>query len=332
MIAWDGLPARAVSVEILGIDVGKREMHAVLLQQDRSVSKSVPNSAAGFRQLQAWLRNRKVERLHVCLEATGGWSEDVAVALYEAGHVVSLVNPMRIKAFAGSEMLRTKTDRVDAALIARFCRMHVPEPWTPPALEIRILQGLVRRYQSLVQMRTEEQNRLQAPMVTSVVQASIEATLAHLCREIERVECEIRQLFDNYPPLRRQRELLTSIPGIGETTAARILGEMPNIAEFRSVKAVAAYAGLSPRHYESGMIRWPSRIAKTGNASLRTALYFPAISAIRFNPKLRNLANRLRERRKSNMTIIAAVMRKLLTIAYAVLKSGRAFDLTYGNG
>ena len=242
-------------MEILGIDVGKHEMHAVLLQHDRSAAKSVANSAAGFKQLQTWLRNRQVERVHACLEATGGWSEDLALALYEAGHVVSLVNPMRIKAFAKSEMLRTKTDRIDAALIARFCLTHAPEPWVPPAEEIRALQGLVRRYQSLVQMRTEEQNRFQAPMIASVVKSSIEATLAHLDREVDRVEREIDQLFDRYPPLRRQRELLTSIPGIGQTTAARILGEMPNITEFRDVKAVAAYAGLSPRHYESGSIR-----------------------------------------------------------------------------
>lgn len=318
-------------MEILGIDVGKHEMHAVLLQHDRSTSKSLSNSAAGFKQLQSWLCNRKAERVHACLEATGGWSEDLALALHEAGHVVSLVNPMRIKAFAKSEMLRTKADRIDAALIARFCRTQAPEPWTPPPPEIRILQGLVRRYQSLVQMRTEEQNRLQAPMIASVVKASIEATLSHLDREITRVEREIDQLFDRYPPLRQQRELLTSIPGIGETTAARILGEMPNIAEFRDVKAVAAYAGLSPRHHESGSIRWPSRIVKAGNASLRTALYFPAISAMRYNPLLRRFADRLRERGKSNMTIITAVMRKLLTLAYGVLKSSRFFDPTYAS-
>jgi Transposase len=107
-----------VIVEILGIDVGKHEMHAVLLQHERSTSKSVANSAAGFKQLQGWLRNRRVERAHACLEATGGWSEDLALVLHEAGHVVSLVNPRRIKSFARSEMLRTKTDLIDAALIA----------------------------------------------------------------------------------------------------------------------------------------------------------------------------------------------------------------------
>jgi len=318
-----------VPVEILGLDVGKRELHAVLLQGDRAASKSVANSPTGIAQLQTWLKNRKARRVHACLEATGGWSEDVALALNEAGHIVSLVNPSRIKAFAQSEMLRTKTDRVDAASIARFCRMYVPEPWTPPAPEIRTLQGLVRRYHSLVEMRTEEQNRLGAPIVAAPVKASITATLEHLERELERVDREIAQLFDEHPPLRRQRDLLVSIPGIGETTAARILGEMPNIVEFRGVKAVSAFAGLSPQHYESGSIRRPSRLSKAGNADLRQALYWPAISAMRHNPILRAFADRLRGRGKANMTIIAAVMRKLLTLAYGVLKSGRAFDPSY---
>jgi transposase len=329
VVAKDSSPINEVNVDILGIDVGKREMHAVLLQGDRSASKSVPNTTAGFKQLQTWLRNRKVEGLHACLEATGGWSEDVAIALADIGFSVSLVNPVRVKAFAQSEMLRIKTDQIDAALIARFCRMHAPPVWVPPSPEIRILQGLVRRYQSLIQMRTDEQNRLQSPMTGGAVEESITSTLEHLDRELERVDREIQRLFDEYPSLRRQRDLLLSIPGIGATTAARILGEMPNIAEFRDVKAVAAYAGLSPRHYESGSVRRPSRIAKTGNANLRTALYFPAISAIRFNPILRTFADRLRERGKANLTIIAAVMRKLLILAYGVLKSGQAFDPAY---
>jgi len=319
------------TLDVLGIDVGKRDLHAVLLQGKRSASKSVPNSGAGIGQLQTWLTNRKIERVHVCLEATGGWSEEVAIALNEAGHVVSLVNPARIKAFAQSELLRTKTDRIDAALIARFCGLHEPEPWTPPAPEVRILQGLVRRQQSLIEMRVAEENRRGAPLVSAPVLASIEATLAHYAGELERVEREIKQLFKDYPTLRRRRDLLTSIPGIGKTTAARILGEVPNITELRGVKAVAAFAGLSPRHYQSGSIEYRSRLAKTGNAHLRRALYFPAITAIRHNPRIHEFAERLRARGdKSKMTVVAAAMRKLLTLAYGVLKSGRAFDPAYG--
>jgi len=318
-------------VDVLGIDVGKRDLHAALLQGDRAASKSVPNSHAGMEQLRMWLKNRNVEDVHVCLEATGGWSEQVAMSLIDAGCVVSIVNPARIKAFAQSELVRTKTDRVDAALIARFCRLHQPPPWTPPAPEIRILQGLVRRQHSLIDMRVEEENRRDAPMVAPAVTASIEATLEHLAGELERVAREIEQLFDDYPTLRRQRELLVSIPGIAESTAARILGEMPNITQFRDVKAVAAYAGLSPRHYQSGSIEHRSRLAKTGNAHLRRALYFPAISAMRFNPPIRAFAKRLSAREKTKMTVVAAAMRKLLALAYGVLKSDRAFDPLYGN-
>jgi transposase len=154
------------TLDIFGIDVRKRDLHAVLLQGNRSASRSVPNSGVGIAWLQAWLTNRKIGLVHVCLEATSGWSEEVAIALSEAGHVVSLVNPARIKAFAQSEMLRTKTDRIDAALIARFCRLHQPEPWIPPAPEIRTLQGLVRRQHSLIEMRVAEENWRGASVVS----------------------------------------------------------------------------------------------------------------------------------------------------------------------
>lgn len=260
------------------------------------------------------------------LRRPGGWSEGIAAVLHAAGHVVSIVNPARIKAFAQSEMLRTKTDRIDAALIGRFCRMHRPDPWIPPPPEVQELQGLARRHESLLRLRADEQNRLEAPAVTARIKKSIKATIAHIDREISRLESSIQELFRQHEAIRRQRDLLVSIPGIGLTTAARILAEMPNIAKFRNAKAVAAFAGLSPRHYESGSIRWPSRLSKSGNAKLRTALYFPAITAIRFNPTLKALADRLRSRGKANMTIIGAAMRKLLVLAYGVLKTGTPFE------
>lgn len=316
-------------MDFLGIDVGKSDLHAALLQGERSSTKSVPNSEIGIKQLVTWLKNRKAKNVHACLESTGGWSEAVACALHDVGYLVSIVNPCRIKAFAQSEMLRTKTDAVDAALIARFCRLHKPDPWTPPTSEVLALQALVRRYQSLTEMRTEEQNRLGAPMLTQAIRDSLETHIAELTEKLEKIDREIDQLFEDHPPLREQRDLLTSIPGIGEKTAARILGEMPHIAEFRDVKAVVAYAGLSPRHYQSGSIRRSSRLAKTGNGKLRCALYFPAVTALRFNPIIKSLAERLGERGKAKMSIIAAAMRKLLVLAYGVLKSGKPFDPAY---
>ena len=266
---------------------------------------------------------------HVCLEASGGWSEGVALSLHERGFLVSIVNPSRIKAFAQSEMLRTKTDRVDAALIARFCRMHRPDKWTPASPETQALQALVRRQEVLIRLRADELNRLEAPMLHEIVKASIAATMLALDSELARIENAIQQLFSVSEKLGSQRNLLISIPGVGKATAALILGELPNLAQFRDSKAVAAFAGLSPRHYESGSIRWPSRLSKSGNANLRRALYFPAVTAIRYNPVFRSFANRLKSRGKSSMTIIAAVMRKLLVLSYAMLKSGKTFEIQH---
>ncbi len=311
---------------ILGIDVGKMNFHASMLFADgKTASKSFPNNATGFEQLAKWISNRKVDFVHACLEATGGWSEALALYLHERGNVVSVVNPHRIKAFGQSEGLRTKTDGVDAALIARFCRSQSPSPWTPPKPAVRALQALVRRRQSLVEMRTQELNRAQGPEVDSAVVQSINELLAHLDRQIEAIDAQIERTIDDDPTLREHRELLESIPGIARRTATTIIGEMPDLAKFRDVKAVAAQAGLSPRHQQSGTNPGRSHLSKAGNAHLRQALYFPAIVAIKCNPTIRSFAGRLRARGKQPMVIVAACMRKLLTIAYGVLKSGRSF-------
>ena len=314
---------------ILGIDIGKSEFHACLLVEERTWSKSFPNGTAGFKQLSAWLRNRKVEKVHACLEATGGFEEALAIELFEGAHIVSVVNPSRIQAFAKSELLRTKTDRVDAALIARFCRAHQPDPWTPPAPEIRALQALVRRHSSLQEMLQTENNRLGAARVDPAVERSLQEHIAYLEAEVKTVADKIRKLIDQHPPLRRQRDLLASIPGIADLTASRILGEIPNISEYRSAKELAAFAGLSPREHQSGTLRGRTRIAKVGNARLRKALYFPALSAIQHNLVITTFYARLLAAGKPKIVAVAAVMRKMLVLAYGVLKSNQPFDPAY---
>lgn len=311
---------------MLGIDVSKNDFHAMLLDESgKSAKHSFPNRAAGFTQLLKWLRNRRIEHVHVCMEATGGWGEDLALELHSQGHVVSIVNPARIKAFGQSEGLRTKTDEVDAALIARFCRAHNPEPWTPPSPKERQLQALIRRRESLVDMRTQEHNRSESARRTAAVDASIADHITYLDAQIANIEDEIRALIDGDNDLHGKRDLLLSIPGIGEQTASAILGEMPGLSEFRDVKAVAAYAGLSPRHNQSGLFHGQSRLCKAGNSYLRKSLYFPALTAMRLNPTIRAFAGRLAARGKRKMVIVTAAMRKLLTIAYGVLKTGKPY-------
>jgi transposase len=261
------------------------------------------------------------------LEATGTYSEAPALALYQAGHIVSVVNPAAIKAFAASRLSRIKTDKVDAGLIARFTVAQTPPRWTPPPQEVQELQALVRRLESLVEMRVMEENRLSSGIAVDSVRQSLEEHLAYLQTQIKQTEELIRRHINNHPTLKQQTELLDSIPGIAETTAARILAEMIDITQYKSARQVAAYAGLVPRERHSGSsLKGRARLSKVGNARLRKALYFPAITALRSSSFFKAWAKGLQERGKCKMTVICAVMRKLLHLAYGVLKNGKPFD------
>jgi transposase len=312
----------------LGLDLAKLKFNACLLRAGGKLRHKVfPNTAEGFARLSEWLGGQGAERVHACMEATGAYGDALAAYLHEAGHVVSRVNPAAIKAYAQSHLSRTKNDRVDAALIAGFCAERRPPAWAPPAAELRELQALVRRLDSLVEMRTMEENRLSSGVTVEAVRESVEGHLAYLSEQIRRTEALIRSHIDSHPGLRRQRELLDSIPGIGETTAAALLAEVPDIKEYRSARQVAAFAGLVPRERQSGSsVRGRARLSKIGNARLRKALYFPAVTALRCSPFFRAWAEGLRARGKSKMAVIGAAMRKLIHLAYGVLKTGRPFD------
>lgn len=312
----------------LGLDVAKLKFNACLMRAGGKLRHKVfSNSTAGFAQLSDWLKKQGVKRVHACMEATGTYGDSLATYLHEQDHTVSVVNPAAIKAYAQSHLSRTKTDRVDAALIAGFCGERRPPAWHPPEREVQELQALVRRLESLIEMRTAEENRLSSGISVGAVRESVEQLLAHLSDQIKRTEALIRDHIDQHPGLRRQRELLDSIPGIGETTAAALLAEVPDILQYKSARQVAACAGLVPRERQSGSsIRGRVRLSKIGNARLRKALYFPAVTALRCNPFFQQWAEGLRQRGKSKMAVIGAAMRKLIHLAYGVLKTGRPFD------
>jgi transposase len=313
----------------LGIDLSKETFHAFLLGDRADAKKVFPNTPKGFEQLTTWLKNRRADDVHVCMEATGAYWEALALYLHGLDQHVSVVNPARIKAFAQSELLRTKTDAVDAALIARFCKSQNPDPWVPSPPEIRVLQALMRHCDHLKKTRAQQSVYAQSSDA-AVVTASIREVIATLDEQIAQVERKIRRHFDDHPDLRRRRDLLTLIPGIGETTAGSILSEIPHLDRFESAKAVAAFAGLSPRERRSGTsIHGRPRMCKTGNARIRKALYVPAIVALRCNPILRIFAERLSAAGKHKRLIIGAVMRKLLVLAYGIFRSGAPFDANY---
>jgi transposase len=309
----------------LGIDIAQNKYDVALLVDGRTHTAQFANTPDQFAQLTAWLQQHGALQVHACLEATGRYGDALAAYLHAAGHRVSRINPARAWAYARSKLTRNKTDRVDAALLADFCRTQQPRVWTPPAPERAELQALVQHLEALKQMRTQELNRQKAKPPAPAVTQLLAAHLAFLDDQIAQLQAQIQALIDAHPTLSQQQALLVSIPGIGAMTAARLLAI--DLLNFASTRAVAAYAGLSPSQHTSGTsIHRQTHLSKVGNADLRKALYLPAVSAIRWNPVLADFAKRLTERGKAKMVIVGAAMRKLLCLAYGVLKSGRAFD------
>src|SRR5205085_6448251 len=188
-----------MTASALGIDIAKLKFNACLIQQSGKLKHKVfPNTPTGFTQLLEWLSKQGVERVHACLEATGTYGEALALFLHEAGQTVSVINPAAVKAFAQSRLSRTKTDKVDAELIARFTVAQQPGAWTPPAWEVRELQALARRLESLIEMRVAEENRLSSGSTVAVVRQSVEEHVAYLNEQIRRTEELIRDHINGH--------------------------------------------------------------------------------------------------------------------------------------
>jgi len=312
-------------MDVLGIDVSKAQLTMVLLQGESLTRKTVNNSSSGFRQLAAWLKNRKVRELHACLEATGVYGEAVAECLHDAGYIVSVVNPIQIKAFGRSTMVRTKTDAVDALVIAQFCRAQHPMPWTPAPENVREFRALIRRREALVDMITAEGNRLEAASAKEV-RRSIRSVLKALKAELALLEREITDHVDSDPQLRQTIDRLDEIPGVGSLTAMKLVAETNGFTVCTTSRELVAYAGLNPRHYQSGTIVLRQRISRVGNPALRKALFYAAMSAKNRSQYFRPFVDRLKAAGKRPLVIVTAIMRKLLVLAHTLTAKGTRFD------
>lgn len=311
----------------VGIDIAKDTFDVALLRGQQRQRGHFSNDRPGFGKLQRWLQKRGARGAHVALEATGNYWMELALFLQEQGYTVSVVNPKRIKRHAEAMMQRNKTDREDALTIADYCVKHAPDPWTAPSEAYLALRAMVRHLEALKTDRLREVNRLQSGIPNQQVQQTIERHLAFLDKQIEELTGAIEEHIDQYPDLKRDKELLKTIPGIGDAVAAVFLAEVPNVFRFAQASQLAAFAGLTPGNRLSGTsVRGRSRLLKWGNSHLRAILFMPALSAHRWNPIIAALKNRLQARGKNGMTINVAIMRKLLHLCYGVLKTGKPFD------
>ena len=310
----------------VGIDVSKATLDVVVLVEQKQSYCQVPNTTPGITDLLKWLDTfEQVET--VCLEATGRYGSRLAKMLYADGFRVSVLNPLRIKSFAQSLLSRNKTDKYDAFVIALYAQRMVPDPWTPPSNTLERLKERTRLLHSLKQTQQAYRNRLQSGLEDEITLGVIRDLIADLDERIIALRKSLISLIKQDNELNQQRQLLTSIPGVGDLTAAVFLAEVGEIHHFPSRRALASYVGITPRLHDSGTsVHRHSRISKQGNKRLRTALYFPAISAKKWNPICHEFSQRLEKTGLAKKAIIIAVMKKLLHQMYGVLKSQQPFD------
>lgn len=318
------------SAFFLGIDVGKSELFGHLIGPGEPISKRFDNTPKGIKSLVLWLR-KTVGRLPfvACLEQTGHYGDAIALALHEIRPGgVHLVNPQRIKSFGMQKLRRNKSDTADAKLIARFILSEHRElrPWQPKSTAEERVTALSRYADSLTQDTARMKTMLQS-QVDKSVRASISRQIKASQKELSTIRSEINRLISQDDQLKTRNRLVQTIPGIGEVAAHILLAELPHITQFDDARQLAAWAGLTPRHFASGTSgKTRTPITKIGSARLRRGLFMPAMTARLSNPLLKQFAERLKLNGKSPKQIIIAIMRKLLHQIYGILKSGLPFN------
>jgi transposase len=315
----------------LGIDVAKAKLDCMLLDTttDKRKSKVVPNSGAGFKQLLEWLSKHDAPNPHVVMEPTGVYHEAAALALTDAGLKLSLVNPAQLRKFAQGLAVKTKTDKADSVVLARFGATQHPPAWQPPSASVRALKALLTRRDAVADDLQRERNRQEADELSETPEAvseSIEQSIAFLEAELQRLQKMINEHIDNDPDLRGKKDLLETIPGVGPRVSDHMTALLAG-RTFERAEQLAAYLGLVPLQWESGSsVHGRPRMSKAGPAHLRKLLYMPAVVAGQYNPHIKALKERLLAKGKSKMAAIGAAMRKLAHLCFGVVKSGKPYD------
>lgn len=315
---------------VAGIDVSARKLDvAILADQRRPMFSQFEQSLDGHQRLVGFLKKHRVEA--VVMEATGIYHLDAAMALSRAGLSVSVINPRAAHHFAKVMLQHSKTDRIDAGLLAEYARRMDFVPWQPPREDWLALRDISRRINQLTRMCTAEKNRLHS---LKAQQHSSHALIEEVQTHIELLEASIKrltqaalELIDTDAELAGHRGTMTAAKGVANASVVTLLGEMCLLPrEMRSAQ-VSRQAGLDVRLTESGSsLERPGRLSKAGNAYLRAALHMPALCLVRHDPRARAHYQALIGRGKKKMQALCAIQRKLLTGLWACMKTGQPFD------
>lgn len=288
-----------------GIDVAKAKLDVGTA--DRCF-KSFANTAAGHRDLCAYLQKKGIT--DVGLESTGVYSESVCIALHEAGFRVYLIQPQRVRAFAKSQGLLAKTDKIDCWTITLFCeKTDNLRAFVPPSAETMAHRALVQRRDQLVEDRTREQNRLEGCSDPAMMK-DLRASIKRLSKAILRLDERIRATITADPELKRKDAVLQNETGVGPQTSAALLSQLPELGTVNR-QAIAALVGLAPINRDSGT-KEGKRFIGGGRKRVRRALYLAARSAAQWNPYFSDLHKKNMKRGKAYKVSIIAIARKLL--------------------
>jgi len=314
-----------------GIDVSAAQLVVALSGQDgASLQRSFPNRDSGHQALILWLQ-RSGAPVRVCLEATGRYSLDLALALHAAAGIeVAVLNPKKVNGFAAT-LCRSKTDPADAQVLAEYARRMPFQSWHPPQAAALQLRAITRHIAALTQQHTQQSNRLHALSASRSAAACVRRDLQHSLRDLQRRREKMRRaaaaLITQDAELRACFARLLSMPGIAEVSALNLLGELAVLHPGLSVRQWVAHSGLDPAHHDSGSsVHKPARISRAGNRYLRRALYMPALVAVRHDPHLRTFYHALLARHKAKLQALMAVARKMLHAIFGMFRGRADFD------
>lgn len=321
----------------LGMDVAKAKLDCCLLLDEASgkrKTKVVNNTRSGITDLLVWTVKQHVSpaELHVVMEATGVYHDQAALALADAGVTVSIVNPAQVKDFGRGLAVRTKTDGVDSFVLARYGALLKPTAWQPPPPEARMLQALLSRRGAIAQDLRRERNRQEKADATDTpdrIRQSLADSIEFLVKQLAELQRDIEQHIDRHPGLKDDMALLQSIPAVGPQVGGNLLSVMHS-HDFDSAEQLAAYLGLVPVERQSGSsVLGRARLSKAGPARIRAVLYMAAVVAVRHNPHVKAVYDRLLARGKPKMSALGAAMRKLVHLCFGVLKTRQPYRPDY---
>lgn len=318
----------------LGIDPSEDLLDARLLQGEQVVDGiSVRNRRKGWEQLDEWCRQKEQPVLWV-IEATGSLWQQAALFAVERGYVVYIVNPKGVHYYRKALLCPTKTDPLDAALIASYGRWKVLrgelQPWSAPAVELQQLRGLLRQRADYQRMVQQQRNRLRA--LERQGACMIELDIARgVLTALEQAQRQVEALIACWEKEHRQYEqilrLWRTIPGVGRWTALTLLAETGGLHRFRDGRALARYASLVPEIRQSGKSKGEGyHLNEDGNRFLRRSLYLASVSTVRARTGFKEVYNRLIASGKGKKEALCAVARRLLLVAYALYRDGQAYD------